>query len=96
MAATTRHQFSGSLFVSTDLKLGRSPIPLPLTLAVLPSMSLTPSAPFAICAPLVITNFAVRPNIAILFSSVQTILQILTAKFFPFHFPFAVPELLDR
>ena len=47
MAGTTRHQFSGSLFVSTDLKLGRSPIPLPLTLAVLPSMSLTPSAPFA-------------------------------------------------
>jgi hypothetical protein len=47
VAGTTRHQFSGSLFVSTDLKLGRSPIPLPLTLAVLPSMSLTPSAPFA-------------------------------------------------
>jgi len=47
VAGTTRHQFSGSLFVSTDLKLGRSPIPLPLSLAVLPSMSLTLSAPCA-------------------------------------------------
>jgi hypothetical protein len=47
VAGNTRHQFSGSLFVFTDLKLGRSPIPLLLTLAVLPSMSLTPSAPFA-------------------------------------------------